>query len=604
MLVCLNQRTGEGCGAINLTDAQTCHTCGNPLRFALQLVSQVVRDRYRIIQGIGSGRFGAVYLAEDRRSPGNAPVALKESFNPADILIFRREFHTLQHLQHPNLPHYYEMFEFEGSGYLVMEYVPGQSLLDILNKHPDPMPESLVLSYVWQVCDVLHYLHMQDPPIFHRDIKPSNIRLTPEGLIKLVDFGIAKRGHPQDQTTVSGFSPGYAAPEQLVTGGETGPRTDVYGLGATLYHLLTGTVPASAIERISMLPATIPPPRSLNSSVSLYRSYCIIAAMSLAEKDRYADIASFRNVLFGEVSPMVPVAPENAADVVEIDQQRDIGSYNIAWSPDGQILAGAYYNGNCVLWHIRSGGIQHVNTGGKYVWGLAFSPDGEKLAAASEHHMIQLWDVHDGNLMYSFEGHTQEVWRVAFSPDGMKLASASWDATIKLWDMQSYDLLHTFTGHEASVVDVTFGPYGKRIASSSRDATVRLWDVQEQSLINTLTGHDGTVYSISYSPNGQLIASVSDDTTVKLWQAEQGEHIRTMKGHEGPVIDVAFSPDGQMLATSSKDRTVRLWRVEDGQLLHTLKGHTDTVSSVIFSPDGQKIATAAQDFTVRLWGVW
>lgn len=604
MLVCLNQRTGEGCGALNDTHAQQCHECGMPLRFALQLHNTVVQDRYRIIRGIGSGRFGAVYQAEDLRSAGNPLVALKESFDPANIRIFRREFHALQYLGHPNLPHYYEMFETEGSGYLVMEYVPGQSLLDILNRRSEPLPESLVKSYMWQVCDVLFYLHSQATPIFHRDIKPSNIRLTPEGLIKLVDFGIAKRGMPNDLTTVSGFSPGYAAPEQLVSGGGTGPRTDIYGLGATLYHLLTGKVPPSAIERITALPDTLPPPRSINPHVSLSISYVVVSAMSLNETGRYADIASFRKVLFGEEAPMVSVEPENATRVVEVDHQEEIGSYNIAWSPDGTLLAGAYYTGNCVLWDIRSGDIQRIDTRGKYVWGLAFSPHGNMLAAASEGFKVQLWQVDDGTLIQTFNGHTQEVWRVAFSPDGLQLASASWDTTIKLWCLEKQQLIHTFQGHESGVVDIAFGPFGKRIASSSRDGTVRLWDVNEKTLIHTLHGHEGTVYSVAYSPDAEIIASVSHDATIKLWQSEDGELLRTLEGHDGPVIDVAFSPDGRILATSSKDKTVKLWNAKDGTLLHTLHGHTDTVSSVAFSPDGQKIASAAQDYTVRLWGVW
>lgn len=604
MLVCLSHQTGEGCGALNSNDAKTCHECGESLRFALQLVNPVVQDRYRIIRGIGCGRFGAVYQAEDIRSANSHLVALKESFNPSDILLFRREFHSLQHVTHPNLPHYYEMFEEEGSGFLVMEYVPGQSLLDILNRHGETLPESLVLSYMWQVCDVLHYLHNQDTPIIHRDIKPANIRLTPDGLIKLVDFGIAKRGHPQDHTTVSGFSPGYAAPEQLVAGGGTSVRTDVYGLGATLYHLLTNKVPPSAIERITALPKKLPPPRNLNPALSLYLSYVIIAAMSLGEKDRYTDIAAMRKVLFGEQSPMVAVEPGNIDRVTEIDQQQDIGSYNIAWSPNGHFLAGAYYTGNCVLWDIRTGGMQYIDTQEKYVWGLAFSPDGTMLASASEEELVQLWQVYDGSLLHSFKGHSKEVWRVAFSPDGTLLASASWDSTVKLWDVTDKQLLRTLEGHEGGVVGLDFGPFGKTLASSARDNTVRLWDVSNGTIIHTLQGHTGTVYSVVFNKERTLLASVSEDTTVRTWNVEDGNQVHVLDGHEGPVIDVAFSPDGRIIATASKDKTVKLWDVQDGTLLQSLRGHTDTVSSVSFSPDGQKIASAAQDYTVRLWGVW
>ena len=132
-------------------------------------------------------------------------VALKETFDASSISSFAREFRVLSGLEHANLPRYIDMFEARGNGYLVMEYVAGQSLQEILDARTDLLPSSQVLGYALQLCDVLEYLHSQQPPILHRDIKPANIRLTPEGRIKLVDFGLLKQAGYQTRATIRGF---------------------------------------------------------------------------------------------------------------------------------------------------------------------------------------------------------------------------------------------------------------------------------------------------------------------------------------------------------------------------------------------------------------
>lgn len=245
MLICLDLRTGAGCGAENPDDVQTCY-CGRSLRYALMLHNPGTQiNNYRIRQVLGYGGFGAVYEAEDQEQSG-LRVALKETFDPSSIYSFQSEFAVLSRLQHPNLPRYYRMFEAQGNGYLVMELVPGQSLADVLNKQQEPLVEGQVLGYTWQLCDVLSYLHNQSPTILHRDVKPANIRLTPEGLIKLVDFGLFKQGTAFTVASQRRLTPAYAPLEQW--SGGTDPRSDIYSLGATLYHLLSGQQPNTCIR--------------------------------------------------------------------------------------------------------------------------------------------------------------------------------------------------------------------------------------------------------------------------------------------------------------------------------------------------------------------
>jgi serine/threonine protein kinase len=179
MILCLDQRTGNGCGTENRDSAQCCGQCGMPLRFALTLLDPgALLSSYRIMRVIGHGGCGAVYEVENTRRPG-FHAAVKETFDPTSIRSFQSEFAVLSGLHHPNLPRYHELFEAQGNGYMVMEFVPGQSLQDVLDSQQGPLLESQVLGYALQLCDVLSYLHSQHPPILHRDIKPANIRLTP-----------------------------------------------------------------------------------------------------------------------------------------------------------------------------------------------------------------------------------------------------------------------------------------------------------------------------------------------------------------------------------------------------------------------------------------
>ena len=322
MLICLDQRTGAGCGAQNRDGARHCVKCGMSLRFALQLQNPgAVIGHYRIVRVLGHGGFGAVYEAEDTQQPG-LHVALKETFDPTSIGSYQKEFAVLRTLQHPNLPRYYEMFEYLGNGYLVMELVPGQSLDEVLDSQAgQPLLESQVLGYTIQVCDALSYLHSQNPPIIHRDIKPANIRITPAGLIKLVDFGLLKQGTGTTQSSRRGLTPAYAPIEQygLVAGLHTDPRSDIYSLGATLYHLLTGQVPLPAADRIAVTPDPLPPPQRVNPRLSPHVASAVMTAMNLLPKDRYADAATMKQALLKQ--PVhAPVPPQGAPHVANVPQ--------------------------------------------------------------------------------------------------------------------------------------------------------------------------------------------------------------------------------------------------------------------------------------------
>ena len=249
LLFCAN------CGAANQPQAGTCFACGQALSAAAPVSSgeRIVKERYRLLRQVGTGGFGAVYLAEDTLV-GGQKVALKEirlvGLSAQEMIeatdAFNREVSLLPGLRHPHLPRVYDHFTDAQHWYLVMEFIAGETLEGYVQKVPGSrLPVEMVLDMGIQLADVLDYLHSRQPSIIFRDLKPANIMRTPTGHLYLIDFGIArvfKPGQPKD--TIAFGSPGYAAPEQYGRA-QTTARSDLYSLGATLHFLLSGDDPAN-----------------------------------------------------------------------------------------------------------------------------------------------------------------------------------------------------------------------------------------------------------------------------------------------------------------------------------------------------------------------
>lgn len=267
---------------------------------------QTLQNRYRILRPLGKGGMGSVYLAEDGRL-GNKHVAIKE-FDPAVLPpqdqqwaanAFAQEAQMLARLSHPALTAVTDYFAEHNLFYLVMEHVPGETLENAWQQQPGHRfaPEQ-VSNWARQLCEVLHYLHSQNPPVIFRDLKPANIMVLPNGRLKLIDFGIARYFVPgKTRDTIALGTPGYAAPEQHGQS-QADARSDIYALGAVLHQLLTGYDPA-------MAPFHLPPVRSLLPSAPLHQAQTIDRALAL---DRERRPASAR-VFYREFQPENKTAP-------------------------------------------------------------------------------------------------------------------------------------------------------------------------------------------------------------------------------------------------------------------------------------------------------
>ena len=278
----------------------------------------LLRNRYRILAPVGQGGMGAVYRAEDTRLEGRM-CAVKEvrpdlgvdasSLQQAQEQ-FHREASVLARLDHPNLPKVSDYFTEGNREYLVMDFVAGRDLREILREadaESRMLDERCVLRWADQLCDALDYLHSQDPPILHRDIKPSNIKLTPGGLIKLVDFGLVKLMASDESRTITVLqgrgTVAYTPLEQY--GGDTGHtdvRSDIYSLGATLYHLLTRQPPLDAKQRF-LQPSALRAPRALNPQISPPVERAILAAISMHPDGRPVSARDLARMLMG-TSPL------------------------------------------------------------------------------------------------------------------------------------------------------------------------------------------------------------------------------------------------------------------------------------------------------------
>jgi serine/threonine-protein kinase len=234
---------------------------------------------------------------------------------------FSREASVLARLDHPNLPKVSDFFTEDERDFLVMDYVPGEDLKTLISqarRDRTKLAQSEVLQWTMQLGDALRYLHSQDPPVIHRDIKPSNIKLTPNGFVKLVDFGLVKQMVPDEMTitVIQGRGTALYTPlEQYgADTGHTDPRTDIYAFAATLYHLLTGNPPAGAKQRF-LRSEELAPLRSLNPRLSPQVDQAIMWAMSLHPDDRPQDIQAFLNALSGR-SFLARYAPKYSGSIL------------------------------------------------------------------------------------------------------------------------------------------------------------------------------------------------------------------------------------------------------------------------------------------------
>jgi WD40 repeat protein/serine/threonine protein kinase len=591
--------------------------------------------RYKLLEKIGEGGCGVVYVAE-QQEPVRRRVALKVIKLGMDtrqvVARFEAERQALALMDHPNIARVLDAGATEtGRPFFVMELVRGIKITDYCDERQLSTTERLDLFV--QVCRAVQHAHQKG--IIHRDLKPSNILVTVNDGIavpKVIDFGIAKaiEGRLTDKTVYTELhqfigTPAYMSPEQAeMTSVDIDTRSDIYSLGVLLYELLTGKPPfdhqelmkagldamrqtirekepprpstrlstLAAAELSTVAKARRSEPPSLVHSVRGDLDWIVMKCLEKDRARRY-DTANGLARDIGRHLDHEPVVARPPSRVYEF--QKTLRRHWIGFAAAAAVFATLTLGvGVSSLEAVRAWRAER-----KQFLSRQAAQTAEKREAEQRRSAERLYYDADMNLAQRAWQQNQG-WRV------LQLLDETATNTERgfewyYWQRQTHLELKNLRGHTESVFCVAVSPDGRTIATGGGDWTAVLWDAATGQERLTLAGHRGAVTSVSFSADSDRLLTSSRDGTARVWDVVTGKTLLTLAGHSGQIASAAFSPDGRRIATGNDYRTVSIWDATSAGELLILKGHTGRIWSVAFSPDGQRIVTGSEDHTARVW---
>lgn len=641
-----------------MTAAELALPAGTPVRYF---------GDYEILGELARGAMGIVYRA--RQISLNRTVALKmiqagRFASPEMVQRFHIEAEAAAQLDHPNIVPVHEVGKHEGYHFLSMRLLGGGTLrerVDALARQPRDAVRLLE-----KVARAVHYAHQRG--VLHRDLKPANILLDAEGEPFVADFGLARLHEAGSGMTHTGTvlgTPSYMSPEQASGHARAiSAASDVYGLGAILYHVLCGQPPFAAGTPMATLRKVMDeepaPPRRANSALDRDIETIVLKCLEKDPARRYGsadaladDLANWlahRPVSARPVGPVEhvvkwcrrrPAVAALAAAIVVSLVAGTVVSTHFGMEA-GRRAEGEAEQRQRAEQREREAVAAHRRAEEHLAGGLTAAGDGLMAAhrcSEARARFDQAWDIArrlglpelpmTSGLLASyaespppllgpdgasggvpaFAGHADIVLAMDVAPDGSQAVSASQDGTMILWDVRTGRAVRKWEAGQ--VTTVAFLPDGKTVLSGDREGVVSVWETESGKCLKTLSGHHGGIVCVAAAPTGALAASASlyRDATqfvgeVKIWDLDAGAERRALPVARGDrVFCLALSPDGKTLVSGGWVWAAKLWDVEKGTVIRTFPGHQNPVQCAVLSRDGRSLLTGSWDTSVKLWDV-
>lgn len=571
----------------------------------------LLNQRYRILGILGQGGMGAVYHARDENL--GIEVAVKENFFLTEEYTrqFYREATILASLRHPNLPRVGDHFSIEGEGqYLVMDYIEGEDLRERMERL-GTLEENEVIQIGAAICDALTYLHTRKPPVVHRDIKPGNVKITPEGQVVLVDFGLAKVmvGSQATTTGARAMTPGYSPPEQYGTA-RTDARTDVYSLGATLYAAMTGVIPEDGLSRATGS-ADLTSPRKVNGKISRRISAVLERALELRAEDRYQSAEEFKQALLnvnsntrqrigngeGVVTPP-PVSEEIVSDAAsDLPELPSAPGYRKPQPPSYPYARRRTSKGRVTLLILLITSL---------VLMLALYRLDSRFASQFQ----MLFHLPTTAPLVKIVPTVELLPTSTLQPTVNRTPIPSVDVTIKPTVITTLTPQNTPT--EPVVVPPVNPEEGEIVFASDRGGNAQLWRMSANGDdIHQITDLPGGACQPSWSPDGEQIVFITpcmgrQDTypDSRLYTIHRdGSDLQLVPLTEKGDYDPAWSPDGQKIAfTSLRNSISQVYVVNlKTQALEVLSNTRYADRQPTWSPDGKQLAFVRMRTADQIW---
>ena len=592
---------------------------------------------YELLEEIARGGMGIVYKA--RQVSLDRLVAVKMLLfgplaNPEFVQRFRTEATAAGSLHHPNIVSIHEVGIHQNQHYLVMDFVNGPPLSRLVTSQP--LPPKRAAAYVKTIAEAIQYAHARG--ILHRDLKPSNVLIDEHDQPRVTDFGLAKRLEKDTELTLSGQvlgSPSYMAPEQAAAHrGLVGKRSDVYSLGAILYHLLTGRAPfvaptvAETLQQVQNVEPVSPtvlnphlprdlkticlkclekePARRYQTAQELaddlgrwLRGEPILARpVSRPEKvwrwcRRKPVVASLSLAVTALLLMLLigsPIAAWRINRARQLAQAKELQARRIAYASDM----------NLACQTLKSGSLGHARA----LLERNRPRSGEEDLRHWE--WRYLWDQCQSDALLALPPHSRAIWSLAFSPDGRWLAWGGDYGVVGIWDVAGRREVTQLQGSGKRGATLAFSPRGDRLAAAAQSTGIQLWEVGSWSKTTHLP-FANWASSMSFSSDGKLLACFVGTVRIQLWDLETTNRLANVRTaspnlgvHKGRV---AISPDNQWLVVGEYNGHIRVLDLATQAERTNITGAAEGITALAFSPDGKVLASGSgyEDYSIKLW---